>query len=247
MLKTKVIAHRGASAYAPENTFPAFKKALEMGAEGLELDVHLSKDGKLVVIHDERIDRTSNGSGYIKDLTLKKLKKLDFGNWFDQKFSGTSIPTLNELINLFKQQNWTGLLNIEIKNNLIIYPEIEEKVVKLIKNSKMENQIICSSFNHYCLKKIKGIDKQIKIAPLYLCGVEPWLYAKKIEAEALHPQFYNIIHRPQIVKECNERGIKLNLFTVNKEKDMKRLLKYKVNGIITNKPDLALKIRQSAK
>ncbi len=126
MKYTKILAHRGASAYAPENTMAAFKKAIEMNADGIELDVHLSKDGYIVIIHDERVDRTTDGKGEVKDFSLDELKKLDAGSWFSDEYKGEKIPTLEELLSLIK--NTEIYLNIEIKAGYRVYPDIEEKL-----------------------------------------------------------------------------------------------------------------------
>ena len=110
----------------------AFEKALEMGAEGIELDVHLTADGEIVVIHDHTIDRTSDGKGVVGALTLEEIRKYDFGAWFDPKFKGQRIPTLGEVFELL--EDWDGLLNIEVKSGPILYPGIEEKLVDMVKS-----------------------------------------------------------------------------------------------------------------
>jgi glycerophosphoryl diester phosphodiesterase len=122
-----IMAHRGASGYAPENTMAAFEKALEMGTEGIELDVHMTADGEIVVIHDHTVDRTSDGKGMVGALTLEEIREFDFGSWFDPKFKGQSIPTLRDVFELL--EDWEGLLNIEVKSGPIFYPGIEEKHV----------------------------------------------------------------------------------------------------------------------
>lgn len=236
-----VIAHRGASGYAPENTMPAFEKSLELGAEGIELDVHESKDGEIVVVHDHTIQRTSNGKGRVKDLTLDEIRKFDFGSWFDKSFKGVTIPTLRDVLELLR--DWNGLLNIEIKSGPILYPGIEKKLIDMIKEYNFGDKVIFSSFNHYSLQDIKAIDSSMEIGLLYSGAlVEPWNYAKTLGAEALHPSYHNII--PELVKGCKENGVKLNPYTVNDEKDMEKIIGAGVDGIITNYPDKALRVKE---
>lgn len=136
-MKTQIWAHRGASAYAPENTLEAFRLAAEMGADGVELDVQLSRDGELVVAHDETIDRVSNGTGYIKDYTLAQLKELSFNRLFPA-FKEARIPTLLEVYELLKPAGLT--VNVELKTGIILYPEIEEKVLALTASMGMEDR-----------------------------------------------------------------------------------------------------------
>ncbi|WP_425446533.1 glycerophosphodiester phosphodiesterase [Dethiothermospora halolimnae] len=239
MGKTKIIAHRGASGYAPENTIIAFKKAIEMGVDGLELDVQLSKDGVAVICHDEKVDRTTNGTGFIKDLTLKEIEELDAGSWFDERFCGEKIPTLEELMYLIRDENI--LLNIEIKNNIIQYEGIVEKIIKIIEGYNKEKDTIISSFNHNSLLKVKKINNNLKTGALYMSGlVEPWNYAKRINVDALHPFFYNI--KKELVKKCLDNEILVNPFTVDTHKDIRKMIDAKVTGIITNYPDRAKSI-----
>jgi glycerophosphoryl diester phosphodiesterase len=237
--KTLVIAHRGASGYAPENTIVAFKKAIEVGSDGIELDVHFSKDRNLIVCHDERVDRTTNGVGFIKDLTLKELKKLDAGSWYNKKYKGEKIPILNEVFELVKDKNI--LINIEIKSGPIIYDGIEKAIVELIEKYNIVEKVIISSFNHYSLVKIKKINNNVKTGILYIAGlVEPWVYAKRLNAEAIHPFFYSVV--PEIVKGCKDNGIEINPFTVDESTHIKRMIKLGVTGLITNYPDRAIEI-----
>ncbi len=239
MKRPVVIAHRGASAYAPENTMSAFRKALDMGAEGIELDVHLSKDGHPVVIHDEKIDRTSNGKGLVKDFTLEELRTFDFGSWFSPEYAGERIPTLEEVLELLEK--WDGLLNIEIKSGIVIYPGIEKKLVELVRKYNMEHKVIYSSFNHYSLAELKRIDPDAKIGLLYGEGlIDPWEYALRVGAYAIHPVFYAVV--PEIVKGCRENGIAVNVFTVDHPDHISRMVDAGVDGIITNVPDIALKV-----
>ena len=146
---TKVWAHRGASGYRPENTLEAFELAIRQGADGIELDVHTSADGELIVMHDENVDRVTDGTGLIKDMTLAQLKELK-----------VSTPDRNhrEFITFqLWQKYWSSLrttdmmVNIELKNSICFYPGMEGKILKLVKEMNMEDQLIYSSFNHYSL------------------------------------------------------------------------------------------------
>ena len=140
-----VLAHRGASAYAPENTEPAFRKAIELGADGVELDVHLCKDGHMVVNHNFDVDHNSDGLGLIEEYTLRELKQLDFGLWKGVEFKGTSILTLEEALEIVKNMK---LINIEIKSAQTPYPGLTEKVCGLVRKMALTQKVILSSFNH---------------------------------------------------------------------------------------------------
>lgn len=239
MKKPIIIAHRGASAYAPENTMAAFKMAIEMKAKGIEIDVHLTKDGHPVVIHDNKLDRTSNGKGLIRDKTLKELKELDFGSWFSADFKDQSIPTLEEALDFTTSNN--VMLNIELKSGIILYQGIERTVADIIRQYKAEDKVIVSSFNHYSLLELKKMAPRIKIGLLYSCGlVAPWEYAKRIGAEAIHPLYISI--PPEAVKDCNDNGILVNPYTIDVPEHIRAAILAGVDGIITNVPDIAHRI-----
>jgi len=236
MSKAIVIAHRGASGYAPENTIAAFNKALDMKADGIEIDVHLSKDGYVVVSHDEKLGRTSNGSGFIKDFTLEELKKLDFGSWFSSEYANERIPTLEEVLCLLRDKDI--LLNIEVKNNTIIYEGIEKAVVDLVRKYEMAEKIIISSFNHYCLKEVKRLAPELKIGLLYSERLyKPGDYAKAVGAEAIHPYYLSI--NSDSINNCKKNGILINAWTINNPDQMKEAVLSGIDGIITNYPDIA--------
>ena len=239
MKKPVIYAHRGASAYAPENTGAAFRKALDMKAGGIELDVHLSRDGHVVVCHDERVDRVSNGSGLVKDMTLEELKGLDFGSWFGKEFEGERILTLNEFLEQIR--SWDGMLNVELKSGIVLYDGLEEKVVDALRRFDRIDNCIISSFNHYSLLTIKKLEPNLKIGLLYSAGlVEPWEYAKRIGADAVNPLFYSLI--PPIIRGCRENGIIINAWTVDQPEYIRALAANGVDGIITNVPDIALEV-----
>lgn len=241
MKKPLIIAHRGASAYAPENTLAAFSKAIEQGADGIELDVHLTKDGQVAVIHDGTVNRTSNEKGRIMDMTLAEAKEFDFGSWFSKEYKDEKIPSLNEVLELLK--DWDGILNVELKSSAFeLYKGMEKKVLDLLKFYSFLDQTIISSFNHYSLVDLKKIEPAAKVCPLYVAGLyEPWRYASMIQAFAIHPAFHAVV--PEIVQGCREHGIKVNTYTVNHPDHIKAMINANVDGIITDVPDVAKKIR----
>ena len=235
-MQTKIIGHRGGAAGYPENTFASFKKAVEIGADGVEFDVHLTKDKKLVVIHDERVDRTTNGSGYIKDLTLRELKNLDAGSYFSPKFAGERILTLEEALELTRSSN---LINIEIKNNIIKYKQIEREVVSIIKKMNLESKVICSSFNHYSIALVKQLSPEIKTGLLYVSRLyKPWIYAKRMGVEAIHPHYYSL--SSDIINHCHKNNIKVHAWTIDDKNALKQVISKGVDTIITSYPERAL-------
>ncbi|SNX52716.1 glycerophosphodiester phosphodiesterase [Thermoanaerobacterium sp. RBIITD] len=241
MSETLVIAHRGDSKNAPENTIASFKRAIEMGADGIEFDVQLSKDGQLVVIHDERVDRTTDGIGYVKDYTLSELKRLNAGIKFNKKFSNERIPTLPEVFELVGNKRM--VLNIEIKNGIVIYPGIEEKLVNSISDYNFQDRVVISSFNHYSVRDVKELEPKLKIGLLYECGlVEPWHIANRIHAYSLHPFYFNII--PEVVEGCKKNNVKLFPWTVDSPADMERMLKMGIDAIITNDPQQLIDLKK---
>lgn len=239
-MASKIWAHRGASGYAPENTLEAFRLAVEMKADGVELDVHMSRDGELVVIHDETVDRTSNGKGRVVDLSLEELKALDFSCGME-KYRGVKIPTLREVFELLKPTGF--FINIEVKCDIVIYWGIWDKLIELERESGMQGRILYSSFNHYVLMEIRKLDPGAKIGLLYSCAiVDPWVYAKYLNANALHPHYF-ALRIPGMLEGCKSAGIELNTWVVNDPGAMKTLFEQNVNAVITNYPDKAIKIR----
>ncbi|MBA5850536.1 glycerophosphodiester phosphodiesterase [Clostridium sp. cel8] len=233
MVKTLNIAHRGFSGLYPENTMLAFKKAVETGASGIETDVHMTKDNIIVICHDETIDRTTNGSGFIKDYTYSELRKFDAGN-------GQKIISLDELLDYSKDKNI--LVNIELKNNVITYKGIEKRTIDKIYEYNMNDHVILSSFNHNSMRKVKEYDSSIKTGLLYGTQIyNPWEYAKKMKADAIHPLFTLIMNR-DIIKNTKEHGISINTYTVNDKANMKKLMEFGVDGIITNYPNIFKKL-----
>lgn len=237
MPRTEVWAHRGASGwdrqYAPENTMPAFQKAVEMGADGIELDVQLTRDGEIVICHDERIDRTSRGQGWIRDYTLAELKKIDFGKPHVE-YGFVEIPTLREFLEFIKP---TGLnVNIELKTGVLYYEGLEEKTYRLAEKFGLNDRIIYSSFNHYSLEKLKNTFPNARIG--LLMGADTVRlpdYPKLFGAEALHPPEWLVTK--DYMDKCHAHGLKVNTWTVDNPGRMKELIKMGVDAFITDCPD----------
>lgn len=227
-------AHRGASGYFPENTMLAFMKAVKMGCDGIETDVQMTRDGVLVLIHDESVDRTTNGSGLVKDYSYAELCRLDAGLWYGARFAGAKIPTAEVLLLLARD---TGIgIDFEIKNGIIQYEGIEEKLIELIYCHGWQERVILSSFNHYSMVHCKEIAPDLKTGLLYMEGLyRPSLYARTTRADALHPYFYAV--NEEIIREAHSEGLLVTPFTVNDPATMRRLVRMGVDGIITNYPD----------
>jgi glycerophosphoryl diester phosphodiesterase len=240
MKRTLNIAHRGFSGYYPENTMLAFRKAVEVGCDGIETDLHMTKDGVIVICHDEKIDRTTDGTGFIANYTYEELYKFDAGIKYGEQFKGERIPSIDEFLNYVKDKNL--LINFELKNNIILYEELEKKVIQKVHEFKMEKNIILSSFNHYSMVRVKEIDSSIKTGLLYeatLYKVDE--YGEMVGVDALHP-FYPAVMDNKIVEDIKKKGFMINAYTVNEEEDMKRLIELGIDGIITNYPDRLKKI-----
>lgn len=241
-MKTVIWAHRGASGYAPENTLAAFALAAEMGADGIELDVHFTKDRQVVVTHDDDVKRVTYHEGAVSSMTLEQLKKLDFSNKM-AAYAGEKIPTFEEVLQLVKPTKMR--INVELKTNWENPDGLEEATQALVEKYGMTERVMYSSFNHLSLVQIK------KIAPKMLCGIlyshklyEPWAYAKAIGADAVHP-FFQTVNTKDYMKLCHEAGIINNVWTVNTPEDINRMLDEGVDGIITNYPDVALRLRDA--
>ena len=225
-MKILNIAHRGYSGKFDENTMIAFRKAIEYKADGIETDVQLSKDNVPVIIHDETLDRTTEGKGYVKDYTLAELKRFRTKN-------GGGIPTLTELLELVADSN-LEVLNLELKNSIFPYEGLEEKVLAMIYKYNFKEKIIISSFNHLSLVKVRKLDKEIRLGALTdstLANVPKYL--KDISVQCYHPCFPSILNE-EYMKEIKEAGIIVNPYTVNEEEHMKMVMKFKVDSIITN-------------
>ncbi|MCR5756618.1 MAG: glycerophosphodiester phosphodiesterase [Selenomonas sp.] len=236
-VRTEVWAHRGASGwdrqYAPENTMPAFIKAVEMGADGIELDVQMTRDKEIVICHDERIDRTSRGKGWLKDYTLAELKKIDFSKPHAE-YGFVEIPTLKEFLEFAKTT--TVKVNIELKTGALYYEGLEEKTFRMVEDFGLNARVIYSSFNHYSLEKLKRICPEAKIG--LLMGQDTVRipdYPRIFGAEAMHPP--EGIVTQDYVDKCHVQGLKVNTWTVDNPERMREIIKMGVDAFITDCPD----------
>jgi len=222
-----VIAHRGASAYEPENTLRSIKRALNLGADMVEIDVRTTKDGHIVVIHDATVDRTTNGRGYVKDMTLEELKKLDAG-------LGERIPTLQEVISLVKGR--VGLV-IEIK-----VPGIEEKVLKIVNENKLHDDVLITSFYHPILLRVKSLNAKVRTGIIIASRpVRPAQLALDARSNAIFPKYTYL--DLEMVEEAHKHSLTVYPWTVDDPGEARLLIEMGIDGIVTNKPDI---LRQRA-
>ncbi len=239
-MKTKILAHRGSSAYAPENTLAAFALAIEQGADGIELDVHFTKDLVPIVTHDDNVNRVTGYNGLVKELTLEEIKKLSFDNKM-AGYIGEKAPTLEEVFVLMKPSNL--IINVELKTNHQRPEGLEEACQALVKKYNMEDRIIYSSFNHHSLNHLKTIASHMPCGILFDCNMfKEWNYAKTMDWQAIHPHFKSVYGK-EYIQACQNAGIACNAWTVDNPENIKFLLNLGVDGIITNVPDIALAIR----
>ncbi len=237
---TAIYGHRGAAGTHPENTMIAFRESVRVGADGIELDVQLSKDGEIIVIHDETLERTTTGSGWVKDYTLRELLSLDASYKFPD-FGVCKIPSLDEVFS-WAQSN-AVVINIELKNTSVPYLGLEEKVIELIRRYRFEKRVVISSFNHSSLTKCNNIAPEISLGVLYHEKIfEPWIYAKNIGGNSIHPN-YKAISKSVIIKSM-QNGIEVRPYTVNSQKDITKLLLIKCSALITDYPEKAVALRK---
>ncbi|PLS34714.1 glycerophosphodiester phosphodiesterase [Carnobacterium maltaromaticum] len=244
-MKTKIIAHRGSKSTRSENTLIAFREALHVGSDGIELDVHLSSDGEVVVIHDETVDRTTNGTGLVRELSLQELKSLDAGSWFDPLYSKVTIPTLKEVLDMevldmLVAEGFCGLLNIELKTDKIVYPEMSRKVYGLVQEAAPAYDIVYSSFNYDTLIEMKKINDKNQVALLFKkVGRARMRLNGGYSVEAWHvpvdwAKARLILGKPRLP---------LRVWTVNEKSSIQYFIRKKVAAIITDYPEIALMIR----
>jgi glycerophosphoryl diester phosphodiesterase len=241
-----IIAHRGFSGRAPENTHAAFSLAADLGIEAVECDVRLTGDQEVVVIHDRTVNRTTDGHGAVSNLTLRYLKSLDAGSWFHKRFSGERILALENALDILERFQW---INIEIKTDSISRREtgiLAEKTISCILHRKLEHKIILSSFYHPILARVRIIAPQIRTAVLYHAMLHgrhrPSTLVKKIGASCFVGGKHEVF--APMLRNAKHYAIPVFIYSLNTERDLLRWMKRGVDGVVTNFPDKALKVRK---
>ena len=234
-----VIAHRGFRSKYPENTLTAFDAALEAGAPMIELDVTLSKDRKIVVIHDDTLDRTTNGTGNVREFSLAQLKGLDAGSWFDPRFATETMPTLEEVVDLVKGR---GTINIEIKQSAYEDSDppdsIEKQVMDLIEEKNIKDAVLVSSFEKEVLFRMRRLDNRIPLSFLteipYYEGILSLL--RQIDAYSWNPDYRTVLHAH--IQKIHYAGFKVMPFTINSKAVALRLMEAGISGFFTDNPNI---------
>ncbi|WP_211748570.1 glycerophosphodiester phosphodiesterase [Paenibacillus sp. Marseille-Q4541] len=227
-----IIAHRGAKGEAPENTIAAFELALEQGCDAFELDIHLSQDGEIMVIHDDTVNRTTNGEGKVKDMTFSELRMLDAGQWFDSSYEGQVIPTLKEVFDLAPDHL---IINVEIKGG--ISEGVEEKLLALLEDYDMFERVVVSSFHFDSLRTLESLNPEVKTGLLYTQNFacpKQLPEAAGVNAYSLHPYFIQLEEGDY--DSVQQEGVQIFAWTVNEVVDMQKLLEIGIDGIITDYP-----------
>ncbi|MGQ0535602.1 MAG: glycerophosphodiester phosphodiesterase [Methanobacteriota archaeon] len=225
------IAHRGASGHAPENTLSAFRLAAKMGADAIELDVHLSKDGVPVVIHDGTLERTTTGAGLVKDRTVAELQKLEAGSWFSRDTRGERVPTLAEAFEAVPGMQWFA----EVKTDELDYPGIEKAILDVSKGKGAFERCHFISFNEASLRIVKGLDRKARTS-FTVEKPDPRRLREYADfADALTVRWGDA--KPGLLREAEAEGLPVHVWTVNTRWAMTRVARRGVAGIITDYPD----------
>ncbi len=231
-----IVGHRGAAGLAPENTLPSFKKALEYDVDFIELDVRATKDRVLVVIHDKKLDRTTNGSGFVNEKTFEEIRKLDAGSWFSKEFAGIKIPTLKEVLEFLKSKS--PHIIIEIKD-----AGIEKEVMKIVKETDVLDKIVIASFDLGILLNIRKLNREIPLLAISNHHSQAFVKAILKIGVRMYALRKDAITE-KIVKYCHLKGILVNAWVINSVKDVIRMLKMNVDIISTDFPNIICEFRR---
>ncbi|MDN7241877.1 glycerophosphodiester phosphodiesterase family protein [Planococcus sp. N028] len=232
----RIYANRGSSGTYPENTLAAFRAAAELPITGVVINVQLSKDGKVVVFHDERLERTTNGTGYVKDKTLEELKELDCGSWFSSEWQGEEIPTLDEVLEVFEETDHR--LNIELRTDLFPHEKLVDKVIAVAEKRGMMDRLILSSFNHEDIQKVcRETSVEAAIITLQVL-VDVYDYARVIGTNRIHMSLPSAFRKT--ATDALRKGAIVYVYTVNDLQYADELQHIGIHGIITNYPEIML-------
>ncbi|HDN80156.1 MAG: glycerophosphodiester phosphodiesterase [Chloroflexi bacterium] len=235
--KTLILGHRGARGYAPENTMPSFQKALEMGVDLVELDVRLTRDKQVVVLHDESLKRTTGVAGLVGDFTWEEISHLDAGSWFGPEFAGTHIPLLEEV---FRWAKGRVRLVVEIKHEQPDSELLVDKTVELVKRYGLQEEVEIISFDHHLVKRVKELEPGISTGILYVAVlVDPVAAARAAGADAIHPK-YTFLNE-ETVREAHNAGLAVSTWVVNEPEPALKLASWGVDCIGTDYPDRIIK------
>ena len=232
----RIYAHRGCSGTYPENTLAAFKAAAELPITGVEIDVHLTKDREIVVIHDEKVNRTTDGKGYIKDMDLSEVRKLDAGSWFSEEFAGEKIPTLDEVFDVFEKTNHR--LNIELKTDVFPYEGLVDKVLEAAEKRGFLHRVLISSFNHEDIQTVsrkKSVESAILTLDVY---VDVYDYARVVGTDRIHMSLPAAFRR--MATDALRKGAIVYVYTVNELEYARQLQQIGIHGIFTDFPEKML-------
>ncbi|GCF92263.1 glycerophosphodiester phosphodiesterase [Enterococcus florum] len=238
---TLILAHRGSSGTHPENTLPAFAEAVRTGADGIHLDVHLTKDQQLIIMHDETVDRTTDGKGLVRELTLEEIKKLDAGSWFAKKYKATKVSTLQEVLNLLLQMNFRGILNIELKTENYHYPGIEMAVSKCLHTQEWPFTHWYSSFNLETLRILHEIEPDAQLDLLLKKSRSQVAAAMECDfIEGIHPSYQWVQENSNQVANFPKA---IRPWTPNLYQSMIQCFDLKLAAIITDFPEKAHRVK----
>ncbi len=228
-----ITGHRGAMGYAPENTFASFERAVDLGVDLIELDIHLSSDGEPVVVHDATVDRTSEGTGRVRNLSFAELKKLDFGSSFDRRYEGERIPALREVLGWAVER---VPLVVEIKGDPVPAPGIEDKLVHLVRELGMVDRVMAISFHHPVVRRIKEIEPLLATGILYAAHLADTVgAARAARADSLRPAWS--YWTGGLVRDVHAAGLSASTWTVNEPELALALVEMGIDSIATNYPD----------
>ncbi|KYH42067.1 MAG: glycerophosphoryl diester phosphodiesterase [Candidatus Bathyarchaeota archaeon B26-2] len=225
----RVIGHRGAAGLEPENTLRSIKRAIDLGADEVEVDVRVTRDGHLVVIHDETVERTTDGHGYVKDLTFNEIRRLDAG-------LGEAVPTLEEVLNLTQG---ILVLNVELK-----VPEALRPTLRVIEEKNAESDVVVISFIHDLLGEIHRLNPQIETGALFSAVPDDiFVRASEVHAKGIYIQYRNV--NAELVEEAHREGLKIGVWTVNSVEEMRRMIRMGVDAVTTDRPDILINLLRS--